>query len=63
MTPERRALCEKAMYVYTADGEPVERVHTHYRSDIYCLDVHLTRDPAGTPSTEGWTLRGKRAAN
>ncbi len=49
--------------VYTADGQPVERVHTHYRSDIYCLDVHLTRNPAGAPSAEGWTLRGKRAAN
>lgn len=49
--------------VFTAEGTPVERVHTHYRSDIYCLNVHLTRDPASARSAEGWTLRGEHVTN
>ena len=44
--------------VLDADGHPVERVHTHYRSDIYSLNVHLTRDPSSARSAEGWTLKG-----
>ncbi|MCP3959774.1 MAG: GntR family transcriptional regulator [bacterium] len=31
--------------VRTDDGRAVARVHTYYRSDIYSLTVHLTRDP------------------
>ncbi|MEM7586274.1 MAG: GntR family transcriptional regulator [Acidobacteriota bacterium] len=32
--------------VRTDEGRAVARVHTYYRSDIYSLNVHLTRDPA-----------------
>lgn len=45
--------------VHTEAGEAVERVHTYYRSDIYSLKMHLTRDPQKARSPEGWTLRGK----
>ncbi len=30
--------------VRTGDGLAVARVHTYYRSDLYSLRVHLTRD-------------------
>ena len=30
--------------VRTDDGHAVARVHTYYRSDVYSLTVHLTRD-------------------
>ena len=32
----------------SAEGRVVTRVHTYYRSDVYSLTVHLTRDEAGT---------------
>ena len=32
--------------VRTGDGHAVARVHTYYRSDVYSLTVHLTRDGA-----------------
>ena len=37
--------------VRTESGPAVERVHTYYRSDIYSLTVHLTRDSAATGET------------
>ena len=41
--------------VHTDSGQAVERVHTYYRSDIYSLKVHLSRD--GEPAGDGWTLK------
>jgi GntR family transcriptional regulator len=38
------------------DGTPVERVRTHYRSDIYCFSVHLARDR----DQRRWSARAKR---
>ncbi len=38
------------------DGMPVERVRTHYRSDIYSLAVHLRRDRA----QKSWDPKGRR---
>lgn len=37
--------------VLTDDGVPVERVHTHYRSDLYSLTIHLNRK-----SDTGWSV-------
>jgi GntR family transcriptional regulator len=40
------------------DGSPVERVRTHYRSDIYSFSVHLHRDR----DQRLWNARRKRRA-
>jgi len=42
--------------VFTHGRRPVERVVTHYRSDVFCFKVHLHRDnPDG-----GWTFHNKK---
>jgi len=43
--------------VHTREGQPVERVHTYYRGEIYSLNVHLTRDEAKGRSASDWTLK------
>lgn len=49
--------------VRTDGGRPVERVHIHYRSDIYSFTVHLTRDPAETETTgAGWAFKERKSA-
>ena len=43
--------------VLTDDGVPVERVRTHYRSDLYSLKVHLNR----TRANAAWSVTRKKA--
>jgi GntR family transcriptional regulator len=42
--------------VYTDDGTPVDRVQTHYRSDIFSFTVHLRRDHPEA----SWAFDGRR---
>lgn len=42
--------------VMTDGGRVVDRVRTHYRSDIYSLSVHLARDR----TAKRWALKGRR---
>jgi GntR family transcriptional regulator len=41
--------------VLTHGRRPVERVVTHYRSDVFCFKVHLHRDDPD----DGWKLKNK----
>jgi GntR family transcriptional regulator len=44
--------------VRTADGRPVQDVHTFYRSDIYSVRVHLVRDASEhTEHVSAWSVR------
>ena len=42
--------------VFTRGRRPIERVVTHYRSDIFCFNVHLHRDAPGN----GWIFKNKK---
>jgi DNA-binding GntR family transcriptional regulator len=42
--------------VYTDDGTPVDRVQTHYRSDIFSFTVHQRRDHPEA----SWAFDGRR---
>jgi len=42
--------------VYTDNGTPVDRVRTHYRSDIFSFAVHLRRDHPEA----SWAFHGRR---
>jgi len=46
--------------VRTREGRPVELVHTHYRSDIYCLNVHLVHRVDHASRERVWSLRRPR---
>ena len=49
------ALLSVDRLVMSHGGRPVQRVRTHYRSDIFCFTVHLHRDALD----EGWSLKKK----
>lgn len=44
--------------VLTDNAVPIERVHTHYRSDIYSMSVHLSR----ATHHDSWALKVRRAS-
>ena len=44
--------------IHTDKGQAVDRVQTYYRSDIYSLKMHLTRNPKKVPDVTAWTLKG-----
>jgi GntR family transcriptional regulator len=46
--------------VRTADGRPVQAVHTFYRSDIYSVRVHLVRDAGQAEQVSDWSVRRSR---
>ena len=42
--------------VRSAEGRPVEHVHSYYRSDIYSFKAHLVHNPVPSDTDEAWSV-------